>query len=83
MSDATIQVRIDSAVKEQVESIFSQMGLRTSEAIRMFLQQTINDEALPFHPHIKRPNKETLQAFKEVEEGNYADSSLDDFKNSL
>lgn len=80
MSDATIQVRINSNLKEQVEDIFSRMGLKTSEAIRMFLQQTINDEALPFHPHIKKPNKRTLQAFNEAVENNYTDSTLENFK---
>ena len=83
MSNATIQIRIDSEIKEHAEAVFAAMGLKTSEAIRMFLQQTINDEALPFHPHAKKPNKATLQAFKGAETGDYSDSSLEDFKKSL
>ena len=83
MSDTVIQVRINSNVRDQVEAIFAKMGMKTTEAIRMFLQQTINDEALPFHPHIKKPNKRTLKSFDEIDKGDYTDSSLEDFKKSL
>jgi inositol oxygenase len=39
--------------------------LQTSEAIRMFLQQTINDQALPFQPRInKSPNNNTIKSTK-------------------
>ena len=83
MSSVTIQVRIDSKLKKHAEAVFIAMGLKTSEAIRMFLQQSINDEALPFQPHIKKPNNATLKSFKEVESGNYTDSTLKNFKKSL
>ena len=84
MSNITIQIRVDSLLKEHAEAVFEAMGLKTSEAIRMFLQQTINDEALPFHPSIKKPNKATVKSFKEAgRKGNYKDSSLRDFKRDL
>jgi DNA-damage-inducible protein J len=84
MTDALIQVRVDSALKKHAEDVLLSMGLKTSEAIRMFLQQTINDQALPFQPRVgSNPNKATLQAFKEIKQGKYTDSSLADFKKSL
>ena len=50
MTDTIIQVRVSSLLKERAENILSAMGLKTSEAIRMFLQQTVNDKKLPFQP---------------------------------
>jgi DNA-damage-inducible protein J len=84
MSDTLIQIRVDSKLKKHAEDVLMAMGLKTSEAIRMFLQQTINDQALPFQPHIgNNPNKATLKAFNEVEEGEYTDSNLANFKKML
>ena len=33
--DATLQIRIDSAVKEQVEALYRSMGTSFAEAVRM------------------------------------------------
>lgn len=83
MSNAILQVRVDSAMKDNADAVFAAMGLRTTDAIRMFLQQTINDEALPFRPRARKLNKSTLQSFKEVEDGDYTDSTLEGFKQTL
>ncbi len=84
MSDVLIQVRVDSALKNQAEKVLVAMGLKTSEAIRMFLQQTVNDHALPFQPSAhKVPNKKTLKAFKEAEEGKSTTVTLEEFKKLL
>lgn len=84
MTDTIIQVRVSSSLKKYAEDVFSAMGLKTSEAIRMFLQQTINDQALPFQPRInKSPNNNTIKSFIEAENGEYTDSSLADFKKSI
>jgi DNA-damage-inducible protein J len=84
MSDTIIQVRVDSELKKHAEDVLLAMGLKTSEAIRMFLQQTINNQALPFQPSAYRvPNKTTLEAFDQVKNGKYTDLNLADFKKSL
>lgn len=84
MTDTLIQVRVDSNLKKHAEAVLFGMGLKTSEAIRMFLQQTINERALPFQPCVhKNPNQTTLKAFDEVKQSKYSDSSLADFKKSL
>lgn len=54
-----------------------------SEAIRILIKQFINSRGLPFRPHLKKLNLETLQAFTESEEGDYTKSSLAKFKQSL
>lgn len=84
MTDSLIQVRIDSKLKENAENVLAAMGMRTSEAVRIFLQQTINDQAFPFKPNTNKiPNKSTIQAFEEAENGQYTDSTLADFRKSL
>lgn len=42
------------------------MGITTSEAIRIFLQQSVNVGGLPFQPVAKLPNKDTIQAMQEA-----------------
>ncbi|MFR8412027.1 MAG: type II toxin-antitoxin system RelB/DinJ family antitoxin [Butyricicoccus sp.] len=41
--DATLQIRIDSAVKEQVEALYRSMGTSFAEAVRMFAQQSLQE----------------------------------------
>jgi DNA-damage-inducible protein J len=45
---AVIQVRVDSALKTEAESLFSDLGLDIPSAIRLFLKQSIANNGLPF-----------------------------------
>ncbi len=84
MSDTVIQVRIDARLKKHAEDVLLSMGMKIPEAVRIFLQQTINDQTLPFKPSArKKANKETLRSFKEAENGKYTDCTLAEFKKSL
>lgn len=69
MANVTIQARIKPELKEQAESIFDAMGLSMGDAIRLFLQQSVNIGGLPFQPMTKRPNAETVAALDELESG--------------
>lgn len=64
-----VQARVSPELKEQADAILNSMGLKTAEAIRMFLQQVVNTGGLPFQPSAKLPNEDTLAALKELEEG--------------
>lgn len=68
MSNTTVQARISSELKQESEAVFSAIGLSTAEAIRLFLQQTVNSGGLPFQPSAKMPNTETLAALNELED---------------
>ena len=39
--DATLQVRMDSQLKEQVEALYRSMGTSFAEAVRIFAQQSL------------------------------------------
>lgn len=79
MPTTTINTRIDSDLKHQAETIFSQIGLSTSQAIRLFYKQTVQSGGLPFQPNYTL-SKETLQAMKESEEGNLTEITMDELK---
>lgn len=65
MSNTTIQARISQELKDEAEAIFAAIGLKTSDAIRMFLTQSVNDNGLPFRPHSRAPNTKTIKAIQE------------------
>jgi DNA-damage-inducible protein J len=48
MRTTTIQVRISPELRKQAETLFASMGIKMSDAIRLFLQQTVNCGGLPF-----------------------------------
>ncbi len=69
MTNHTIQTRVSDSLKLEAEALFASMGLGLSDAIRMFLQQSINDGGIPFQPRAKIPNAETIAAMQELDNG--------------
>lgn len=67
MANSTVQARIDPELKQEAEAVFAAMGMTTAQAIRIFLQQTVNKGGLPFQPTAKTPNSETIRAIAELE----------------
>ena len=45
---ATFQMRINPEVKRQVEAVYASQGLSFTDAINIFIQQSLNDNGLPF-----------------------------------
>lgn len=45
---ATISMRIDGQLKSETETIFHQLGMTTTEAIKIFLAAVRNCKGLPF-----------------------------------
>ena len=68
-TNETVQARVTAELKADAEAIFAAMGLKTSDAIRLFLQQSVNMGGLPFQPKAKTPNADTIEAMKEIESG--------------
>ena len=68
--NTVIQTRIDNQTKKNAELIFGKLGLSLSDAIRMFLSQSIINRGLPFQPRLyDEPSDETIRAIREVEAG--------------
>ena len=70
MATATIQVRMDSALKKETEAALKSMGLSMSTAIHLFCRQVVNQGRIPFEivaPSI--PNAETRKVLDDALEG--------------
>lgn len=78
-----IQVRIDPDTKAVAEAVFAKLGIKPSEAVRMFYHQVSINQGIPFE--LKIPNAETEAAFKDAEEGRnlVRHRTLKSFKQSL
>ncbi|AAY61678.1 DNA-damage-inducible protein J [Rickettsia felis URRWXCal2] len=83
MNTVDIRLRVSEDIKTEAEEIFKQMGMTMSEAMRIFLNQCINSGGLPFKPHIKIPNKETLESFKQAKNGEFESYNLKQFEKFL
>jgi DNA-damage-inducible protein J len=59
-----IHARIDPKLKQSAERIFSEIGVSTAEAIRLFLRQVELHRGLPFPVSV--PNEETIAAMAEA-----------------
>lgn len=59
-----VHARIDPKLKRSAERVFSELGLSTTEAIRLFLKQVELHRGLPFPVAV--PNKTTIDAMQEA-----------------
>ena len=66
LKTATINMRIEPAVKTQAEDVFSSFGISITDAINIFLHASIMEGGFPFQPKQPRYNKETLLAIDEA-----------------
>lgn len=48
MKTETVRARVDAELKQQAEAVLLRLGLTTTEAIRLFLQQVRLQRGLPF-----------------------------------
>ena len=44
----TFQMCINPQIKEQVESIYARCGMTLTDAVNVFIQQSLNGEGMPF-----------------------------------
>jgi len=65
---STIHLRVEPAIKADVEKLLDRLGLSTTDAINIFLNQIVLTGGLPFPVKVPRPNEITLAAIKEAEE---------------
>ncbi len=65
---STVQFRTDDVTKAQAGAIFQQLGITMSDAINMFLRQSILHGGLPFELKIPRYNEVTLAALADMEQ---------------
>lgn len=79
--NALVQVKVDRELKERAEELFSEFGLDTTTAIRMFLKAVVREQRIPLKlqkPKTKEQDPlyspkniaEIKKSIKSLEEGN-------------
>lgn len=63
-----ININVDPQIKEEATAILKGLGLNMSTAINMFLAQIVKRDGIPFEIVNPKPNKEMLEALKDIEE---------------
>jgi DNA-damage-inducible protein J len=67
MNTEVIRSRIEPGLKKEAEKVLKQMGLTSSDAIRLFLRYVASERELPFP--VRVPNAKTVIAIQAVERG--------------
>ena len=49
--DATLQIRMNSDLKAEVEELYRNLGTSFAEAVRIFAQQSLREGGMPFPSH--------------------------------
>lgn len=65
---SAININVDTKLKDEATSILKDLGLNMSTFINMALTQVVKRNGVPFEVTNPTPNKELLEALKEVEE---------------
>lgn len=82
LSTKTNKVRsnfyVDEKIKIQAKEIFGHLGMSLSDAINIFLAQSVYTRGLPFD--VRLPNEITLQAMRDAENGETEKVTLDKLK---
>ena len=68
MADSTLTIRLDGQLKEGASSVLEHYGLDLSTAVRAFLSQIVNTNAIPLSFDYERPNADSLASIREAEE---------------
>jgi len=81
MSNITdqINIRVDHQLKIGVEAVLHELGIKTSDAIRMFLTQVYLTKSMPIE--LKLPNEKTIAAIVDGEHGNTTRTDLASLEN--
>jgi addiction module RelB/DinJ family antitoxin len=77
-----IQIRIQKPLKDRVESILSELGLTTSQAITIFFKQIVDKNSIPFDLSLSYdPVPLSDEEMKSIEEGKADKGIIVDTKN--
>jgi DNA-damage-inducible protein J len=69
MKTEMLSTRIDHDTKLAFTHVCEDMGLSTSQAIKLFAKAVINYGGIPFELKAKKPNSATAAAITELESG--------------
>jgi DNA-damage-inducible protein J len=62
VKESYVRARVDDRLKRDSEEILHELGLTTTEAIRIFLHQVRHHKGLPFDLRLKEQNSDLLMS---------------------
>jgi len=65
---ANLNIRIDPETKQNAEALFKNFGITVSDAVNIFLRQSLMVGGLPFEMRQPRYNAETEAAMREADD---------------
>ena len=68
MSTVSVNLRMDSEIKNQLEDFCKDVGLSMSAVFTIYAKKIIAENKIPFEITGSKPNKETLNAFEEAKD---------------
>ena len=68
MANTNMTMRIDETLKLQLQELMNDLGLDLTTFFTIAAKQAVREQGIPFHISREIPNKETIEAFREVEE---------------
>lgn len=74
------QIRIDTEVKKQANTLFNDLGMDMSGAVNIFLRQCILHGGIPFNIELPKYNQKTLEAMAEAKRISH-DSNIKGYTN--
>ncbi len=84
MNTEMLSTRIDKDTKLAFTHICEEMGLSTSQALKLFAKAVINYGGIPFELKARQPNPLTASAIEELEAGNsFSAQSVDELFTDL
>lgn len=77
---ALVQVKVDKRLKEDADKLFSELGLDTTTALRMFLKTAVREQKMPLKLSLSKSKQEDpfyseeninriKEAIKEIDSG--------------
>lgn len=70
MKTEMLSTRIDADTKLAFTNVCEDMGLSTSQALKLFAKAVVNYGGIPFELKVRQPNEITAAAIAELEAGN-------------
>lgn len=89
MANSLVQVRVDEKLKEDVTTIYEELGMDLPTAIRIFLKRSVQEKGIPFSmklTDIQRGNKavSAMQRMSQAaEENGIADMPLEEINQEI
>lgn len=67
MPNVNVTIRMDEELKREAAILFDDLGISLNQAVTLFVKQAVREQKIPFEISKNVPNKETLDAFREIE----------------